>query len=61
MVVETPEQYNTNERIAAAEGNPFEIHRSLVTAEYLAAWGFVPTARYLMDPPFSNMIYARNS
>lgn len=61
FVVETPEQFDSNEAAVKEEGDPYEKHICLVTAEFLAAWGFVPWARYWQNERFSNAIYVRNT
>ena len=57
FIVESPEQYDDNERSLVASGNPQEAHRSLVTAEFLARWMFHLVFRYQMNPNFSNAVY----
>lgn len=61
FILETPEQYDDNSRSAEERQNPHEYHRSLVTADYLARWGFSPEFRYWTNERFSNAIYVRRA
>lgn len=61
FLIETPEQFDSNERAVISESNPFELHKSLVTAEFLREWDFQPVFRYWQNPQFSNAIYVRGA
>jgi hypothetical protein len=61
FVIETPEQFDDNGRSAEAKGNPYELHRELVTAGFLKRWGFVPAFRYQQNDRFSNAVYLRGN
>lgn len=60
FVIETPEQFDANKAAVEEENDPYELHVSLVTAEFLAGWGFELWARYWQNWKFSNAIYVRN-
>lgn len=60
FVIETPEQFDSNKWSVKERNNPYELHRSLVTADFLSSWGFRPLFRYWMNKWFSNAVYVRN-
>lgn len=60
-IIETPEQFDDNKLAVVDRDNPWELHRSLVTAEFLSDWGFVPVFRYWQNEKFSNAVYTRGA
>jgi 2-polyprenyl-3-methyl-5-hydroxy-6-metoxy-1,4-benzoquinol methylase len=61
FVIETPEQFDDNMAAVEEEDDGYELHVSLVTAAFLAHWGFEPWARYWQNEKFSNAIYVRTT
>lgn len=59
FVIETPDQFDSNESAIQEDGDPYERHVSLVTGDFLAPWGFHPLVRYWQNERFSNTIYLR--
>ncbi len=60
FVIETPEQFDSNEESAKKRNNPYELHQSLVTTDFLSSWSFRPLFRYWMSEYFSNAVYVRD-
>lgn len=57
FILETPEQFDDNKQAAEAQGNRWNVHRSLVTADFLKRWGFTKLFWYWMNDRFSNAIF----
>ena len=59
FMIETPEQFDSNERSVVEKESPYQLHQSLVTANFLLQWNFHLAFRYWQNPQFSNAIYLK--
>lgn len=57
FIIETPEQFDDNERHVIEENNIYERHLSLVTGDFLNPWHFTPLFNYWQNPRFSNAVF----